>query len=488
MIAWFVLFSSAFADTLKLKNGREIGGVVKEVTDKEVFLGLSSGTIWFQRDEVESINGYSVESWKGSLPTQEAFKEQNKNQAILSSAQEGLNFVSKTRKLEFKTAPWVEICTREELNKNLLREMGKDNNGERLDKTGKLLVKLGLLSNLEDYKREAGNFTTAVAAYYNPDDKKIYVKDDVIYQILPGIPSITIMHEQTHALQDQYHDLKKMEEDLSRENNEDKSMAMYGLIEGEATVLMYDAYFNSMQGAGLMGKGQEDKFDIRSFVIDSMLAYSKRFKTENNQPAIFIEEFLFPYVWGGSFMQYTVNTKGWEAVDAIYKDPPVSSEQIMHPEKYYIMRDEPKKVNLLDVSRALGSSWVRLSRGVLGEFSFYLIGKNFLDELSAKLMSEGWGGDVFELYEESASKQLLLISLSKWDTERDAEEFFSLCKKIIGKRYKNPVLTKEDADYAQWKTENGSVYLSKNADSVILIDGATEAMMSGLVSALSSMK
>ncbi|MCX5714576.1 MAG: hypothetical protein NT033_07210, partial [Candidatus Omnitrophica bacterium] len=450
-------------------------------------LDLKAGTIWFQKDEVESINGYSVESWKQSLPTQEAFKEQNKNQAILSSAQEGLNFVSKTRRLEFKTMPWVEVCTREELKRNLMRLIEKENSEAKVDTAGKLLLKLGLLSDLQEYKREASSLLTEqVAGYYSDEDKRIYVTDDVLLDILPGIPSITIMHEQMHALQDQYHDLKKIKDALFQ-GNDDKAMAMQGVIEGEATVLMYDAYFNSVRGAGFMGK--EDKIlDIRSFVIDSMLAYSKRIKSENNQPAIFMEDTLFPYVYGGTFIQYIVNTRGWDAVDAIYKDPPVSSEQIMHPEKYYIMRDAPKEVNLPDISSKLGSSWVRLTRGVLGEFSFYLVGKNFLDELSAKLMSEGWGGDTFELYEEPASKQLLLISLSKWDTERDAEEAFSLYKKIIVKRYKNPALIKEDANFSQWKTTSGSVYLSKDGDSIIHIDGASETLLLALLGALNKAK
>lgn len=299
---------------------------------------------------------------------------------------------------------------------------------------------------------------------------------------MPGLPSMAIMHEQVHALQDQYHNLKSIEDSLLLEN-EDQGLAVQSVIEGEATVLMYDAFFRSAKGLGMPDASKEG-FDLRTFVIDSMLAFSKRFKTAQDKPAIFVEDLLFPYVWGGSFIQHLVNTKSWEAVDSIYLDMPSSSEQIMHPEKYYIVRDNPKKVVFPDVSSILGSGWARLSEDTFGEFSFYLVGKVFLDELSSKVMSEGWGGDHFEFYEESSSKKTLLIALSKWDSQRDADEFFDLYKKIIIKKYQQPNLIKEGQDFFQWSAKDGNIYLSKSKDAVLIIEGAPDNLIAGLVGAL----
>ncbi len=481
-----MFIACVFADTIKLKDGKEFKGQLKRITDKDVELelklGNSKGIIGFKIIDVESINDLSIEEARARLTTEGAFISGEKEEAILSSAKEGLNFVSKTRKLEFKNSPEVNIISQNKIKENIKKEIEKHYTQERLDADAKLLLKLGLISQIADYEKNVLDLLTEnIAGYYTPQDKKIYVTENALDEVMPGIPSITIMHEQVHALQDQYHDLKAIDDALLSQN-QDKGLAVQSVIEGEATVLMYDAFFRSMQGIGL--GNSSDKFDLRSFVIDSLLAYSKRIKTDKDKPAIFMESLLFPYVWGGSFIQYTVNTKGWEEVDSIYSDMPVSSEQIMHPEKYYIVRDEPKKVDFPDISGILGTSWKRLSKDTLGEFNFYLIGKAFLDELSTKMMSEGWGGDSFELYEEANSKKTFFLVLSKWDTERDADEFFSFYKKVIEKKYAQPALIKEGQNFSQWKAKEDNVYLAKSKDSVMIIEGAPDDLLSNLIAAL----
>ena len=481
----FILVSGVFADRDKvvLKNGRQISGYLREITDREVVLEIGMGNVQgntklrISKEDVENINNLSLEEAQARLATEEAFLLQDKNKAILSSAKEGFNFVSKTRKLEFKSIPEIEVTTKDRVKEQLKKDMEKYFKGDKLEIRGKLLRKLGIISKDIDYAKEVeGALGEEVAGFYDPDSKKIFVLETSLYGTIPGLPSITLMHEQVHALQDQYYDLKKMLDPVILLEDEDRALAIRGVVEGEATVLMYDAF---LRGLGV--KGKEQSFDLRSFTIDSMLAYSKRFKTEDGQPAIFMEDLLFPYVWGGSFIQHLVNMKGWEAVDTIYKDMPVSSEQIMHPEKYYITRDNPKKVTLPDVSTLLGKPWVRLSKGTLGEFGIYLIGRKFLDELSNKIMSEGWGGDCFELYEEPNSKQAILISLSEWDSEQDANEFFSIYKKIIEKKYEQVNLVKESDASIQWKIEQENVYICKFNHFVVIIEGAIDEALPVLV-------
>jgi hypothetical protein len=160
----------------------------------------------------------------------------------------------------------------------------------------------------------------------------------------------------------------------------------------------------------------------------------------------------------------------------------------MHPEKYYISRDEPKKVTLPDLSSLLIGSWQRLDENVMGEFGFYLAGKRFLDELSNKVMSEGWGGDRYALYEDAASGKLLFISSSKWDSERDAQEFFSFYKDIVKKKYKEVTPVKGDPDYAQFKTEDNNVCVLRKLDAVVIIEGTPDSLVASLVSAFGTEK
>lgn len=482
--SWAIFVS---ADIVKLKDGREINGRLKEITDDKVVLymnmGSSQGEIWFSKDKIESINDLSLEEAEARISTEKAFITRDKDRALSSSVSEGLNFVSKTRKKEFKEIPKLKIVDKETIKGYLNQQIERYYSKEKLETKRKLLLKLGLIpKDLKYSELITDALAQEIAGLYRPDTKNIYISEATLSDILPGMPNMTVMHEQVHALQDQYYDLASIEEAMLSDN-QDKSLAVKSIIEGEATVLMYDASLRSVKSYGAKVDAQEAE-DLRTFVIDSMLTFSKRIKNKDGKPAIFTEDLLFPYVWGGSFVQFLVNTKGWEAIDEIFQKMPASTEQIMHPEKYFIVRDEPLEVRLPDLSGVLGDSWTKLTEDVMGEFSTYLIGKNFLDELSSKMMSEGWGGDYFELYESAGLHQALLIWLSKWDNARDAQEFFDLYKKVLAKKYEGLSLISQEPDSSQWDTEDGKVYLARSDDSVLVIEGATEDILPGLIEAV----
>lgn len=486
------MITSIFAqtnDTVKLKNGRKIEGRLKEISKEDVILEISGGVVCFEREQVENINDLSVEDVQAKLTIKETVVLRDKNKAVDSFFQEGINFIFKNRRLDFKIIPELEITSCDKIKEEQKKTIEKYYPKERLQAKSKLFVKLGLITDLEDYSRQILESPTGESAsFYSFDDKKMYVTEDVLREALPGLPSINIMHELVHALQDQYYHIRNLE-GMTLLENEDKALAVQSVIDGDAALLMYDTFVKSVKSAN--PEAVEVKYlDLRSFVIEKMLPDSIRLKIENGEPTIFIEELLFSAVLGSKFLQYTVKTRGWKHVEKIYSDIPVSSEQIIHPEKYYILRDDPKEINFPDLAGVLGKSWTRLSQGTLGEFGFYLIGKKFLDELSAKVISEGWGGDHFELYEEMETKKTLFLAITKWDNLQQADEFFSFYKKIIARKYKQLTLlregvkVKEDSRFFQWNTEERNVYICRVKDAVVVIEGAPDNLFGALIEAL----
>lgn len=469
-ILLFAFASAAWATNVKLKSGRMMTGHIVTIDDEKLTLRIAGGKVWFTKEQVESIDDLSWDEVKASMSTVEAYIAKDKEKTILASAQEGYQYIAKTRNLEYKTKPPIEIITKAKLKDNLRKETLKAYTQEELEARAKLLEKLGLIDDAQQYARDALDMTgESVAGYYTPEEKKIYICDEDLGPVWPGLPSTTVLHEQVHALQDEYHDLTAIHDKLTAVN-QDIALAAQGIIEGEATVLMWDAY--------LRASGEKsEKFDIRSFAMDMMFAQSKHFKTEEGRPAVFMEDMMFPYVWGGKFIQHIVDTKGWSAVDSLYEDMPVSSEQIMHPEKYYIARDNPREVILPDLSAAFGPDWRKIDSNTFGEFTFYLVGKYLLDELSAKIMSEGWGGDRYELYEAPGTKQTALISESVWDTDKDAKEFFDQYKKILEKKYKDKTVIKEENNILEWQLDKAEVYISCAKDTVTLIEGAPKEIL-----------
>ncbi|MEX2315502.1 MAG: hypothetical protein WD628_07255, partial [Thermomicrobiales bacterium] len=129
----------------------------------------------------------------------------------------------------------------------------------------------------------------------------------------------------------------------------------------------------------------------------------------------------FPYEDGNAFVQNFYQQGGFAAIDEIFADPPVSTEQILHPEKYRDQRDDPQPVDLPDLTGALGAGWAELDTDSLGEFDLSILlrenGALNDDEAAA-----GWGGGRYAYYESDAGA--LIAVKTVWDSPADATEFY----------------------------------------------------------------
>jgi hypothetical protein len=113
---------------------------------------------------------------------------------------------------------------------------------------------------------------------------------------------------------------------------------------------------------------------------------------------------------------------------------PTSSEQILHPEKYWDpeQRDDPIELPPFDAERVMGRRWKRVAFGNLGEILIGLMagaptppGLRGMSEPDPAAWTNsaaaGWGGDRWELWRRGDRTAVLL--LSEWDTPEDADEF-----------------------------------------------------------------
>ena len=148
-------------------------------------------------------------------------------------------------------------------------------------------------------------------------------------------------------------------------------------------------------------------------------------------------QLLGPYVLGLAFLGRGDLGRLQEGfprrdIDAAWANPPRSSEQILHPEKYWDRkrRDEPKSVTIPNPSSQLPGSWKRAGGGVLGELTLgSMVGAKTPEAADlasgggswTNAAASGWGGDRFELWTNGAAAVVLLATV--WDTEKDAVEF-----------------------------------------------------------------
>jgi hypothetical protein len=159
--------------------------------------------------------------------------------------------------------------------------------------------------------------------------------------------------------------------------------------------------------------------------MSSSASLSTGAETFDQAPLFIREAVMFPYIEGLAFVAFTRKHHPWSRIDAMYKKPPLSSEHILHPEKYFA-GEKPIRVK----AGALASlkKWKKLEENVLGEAGFiWLLRQHGVREDRAEAAAAGWGGDRYAVYAppgEDGKKiaPLVAVSVSVWDSETDAEE------------------------------------------------------------------
>jgi hypothetical protein len=118
------------------------------------------------------------------------------------------------------------------------------------------------------------------------------------------------------------------------------------------------------------------------------------------------------------------------------------------------------------------ANWKRLDYDVEGEWGFYLILNEFLkSSVESRRATAGWAGDRFAVYE-GPKGEVLIASLSTWDTENDAREFFDAYVKRTELHY--PGATVSDTKSTLFRLvdpEEGTVAVDLRGDRVLVIEG-----------------
>jgi hypothetical protein len=182
------------------------------------------------------------------------------------------------------------------------------------------------------------------------------------------------------------------------------------------------------------------------------------------------EDFLFPYLQGFDFVYNLYQTGGWNAVDAAFLNPPVSTEQIMHPDKY--PTDLPENVEMPDFSGVLDGSWEEIDRNVMGEWYTYLVlargwtDQFMLDDEDSKVASAGWDGDTYVFYSPAGSNDYLFAWRSRWETSQDMHEFFNQSREYGLARWGIPTANTSTA--VTWESETDGTILMRRAGNDVL--------------------
>jgi hypothetical protein len=200
-------------------------------------------------------------------------------------------------------------------------------------------------------------------------------------------------------------------------SDDDRSLALSALIEGEATLAMFGAGMDDWEGDQIASL-PADNLEWTLNLMSTFLPFMGSGQALKNAPSIISESMIFPYFKGMVFCAKLTNKGGWKAIDDAYRNPPLSTEQILHPEKYRGEPDLPMAIDL-GVLKA-GAEWKEVGRNVLGEMQLGVM----LKKHGGKAAAAGWDGDRYAVFE-GPDDRLGLVWLSTWDSDDDAREFLA---------------------------------------------------------------
>lgn len=396
------------------------------------------------------------------------------------------------RRIPFKHVVKRDVTRRENLKDMLLKDFEEDMTPAEFEANEKAMKAFGLIPADMDLKAFLVKvYSEEIAAYYDPRTKTMYmIEEPVVEKKEP--PSFlqrlfgktdefdkdqnksVIAHEMTHALADQHYDLDALHAEAK--HDDDRSLAVSALIEGEATLAMRGVDMEDWDGSQTVAIPAED-LDRGLRLMAPFMPMMGGGPTLRQAPPIIAESMLFPYLRGMVFCAKLANDGGWEAVDDAYRNPPLSTEQILHPQKFRAEPDYPTLVELGDLDP--GEGWRELGRNVLGEFQIRVMLRRQRGEVAA----EGWDGDRYAVFEGPDGK-LALVWLTTWDGEDDAREFAKAFAQYQTTRMGDEKFQPKKVPDSLWRCVDGvcRIVERRGAD-VAVVEGFSGAVSASLLEA-----
>ncbi len=215
-------------------------------------------------------------------------------------------------------------------------------------------------------------------AFYDPRTKRISVRGTQ----LDAAHDVTIVHELTRALDDQYFDL----EAIRRKADDSDGDAVTALVEGDARDVE-DRYVDSLSG------------ELRA----QYQAEERRLQPSNAMPPAGVPDALVlsteaPDDLGEQFVRALRTSGGVDAVNRAFRDPPGSDWYVVDPAAYL----DHEQVQRVARPQLPTSSRLIADRGETGSLTLYLVLAERIDAHDALAASDAWRGDHTVLYSDGS--------------------------------------------------------------------------------------
>ncbi|MBL8683308.1 MAG: hypothetical protein JNK05_29340 [Myxococcales bacterium] len=319
--------------------------------------------------------GATTESDAGLIAAIDATVDAGPRDPLLALADEITERMVAVRQLPRRTAISSGLLSREQIIARLRARVAEEYRGDELQREGLLYRTVGLWNDPRDYAETSfALLEEQVAGFYDPTRKQLYVAG----WLSPFSQGPTLAHEITHALQDQSFDIARFTR--HEQGAGDRQLAAMTVVEGDATLAT--VAFSSGQRALLA-----DTRRVQAS-LDSGVGGGEQIASA---PLVLRETLVFPYREGLRLCASAYQSGGWRAVDALLREPPQSTEQLLHSEKL-AAREAPEVVSVA-LPPSLATTHEAAYHETFGELGVRLWLQTYLPPETSADAAAGWGGD-----------------------------------------------------------------------------------------------
>jgi hypothetical protein len=355
-----------------------------------------------------------------------------------------------------------DFITKDKINEFLKQRVKEESKPEEIRAEELTLKKFGFVPQDFDLAKSTVDLLTEqAAAFYDYNKKKLFITEGTSTE--PQEP--VLAHELSHAVADQNFNLGRYIKQGRK--SDDGSSARMAVMEGQATWLMSE-YLARKNGQSL--KSSPELVAMMSAVSDTG---GGQFPVYDKSPLYLRQTLIFPYTKGMLFQNAIVQRDDQAGFAEVFRNPPLSTQQIIHPDKYF-SGVKPTSPDLPDPH--LPHGYKGLVGGSMGELEHGILLEQVVGKEKAAELASHWRGSNFELRENKGAGRVVLLYVVEWDSDDSARQYFDAYRQAMRKKWTKMSVASDTAEAVTGTGDDGRFELRRKGALVTSVEGLPPAI------------
>jgi hypothetical protein len=354
-----------------------------------------------------------------------------------------------------------DFITKEKINDFLKKRVKEVAKPEEIRAEELTLKKFGLVPPDFDLAGSTVELLTEqAAAFYDYDRKKLFITESTPSDSQEPV----LAHELAHALADQSFNLGRFIRQGRK--SDDGATARLAVMEGQATWIMSE-FLARKNGQSL--KSSPALVEMMSNMSETGAGQYPVFE---KAPLYERVTLIFPYTKGMLFQNAVFQRDGQVGFAEVFRKPPLSTQQILHPDKYFagVKPTQPELPN------PQLKGYKGLVGGSLGEIEHSILLEQYGSKDRARELAPHWRGSTFALLENKKEARVVLVYAAEWDSEASARDYFAAYREVLRKKWKSITVATESEDAVTGAGDDGRFELRRKGAIVTSVEGMAPAI------------